>query len=273
METGENVRSGQGGIGNIMSNQKLEKRFGALNQELISISNLEIMAGDKKVVKGVNLRIGQGEIHVLMGPNGSGKSSLALAIAGHQNYKVTGGKIAFCGVNLQSLKPEERAKEGLFLAFQNPIGLAGVSLFNFLKTALDSQKKKIKPAVLLTKLRSLSARVGLGDDFLKRDLNLDFSGGERKRSEVFQALALGPKFAIFDEPDSGLDLDALKVIAKEIKDLAKQGAGILLITHNPRVLLYLQPHFVHAFVDGRVVESGGLELAQKLEKNGYKDYA
>lgn len=241
------------------------------NQKL-KIKNVRVTAGDKEVVRGVTLEIRSGEIHILMGPNGSGKSSLALALAGHPNYKVTGGKIALDGVNLQPLKPEERAKEGLFLAFQNPIGLAGVSLFNFLKTALDSQKRKIKPAALLTKLRSLSARVGLGDDFLKRDLNLDFSGGERKRSEVFQALALGPKFAVFDEPDSGLDLDALRVIAKELKDLAGQGAGVLLITHNPRVLSRLQPHFVHAFVGGRVVESGGLELAEKLEKNGYKDY-
>jgi len=244
-----------------------------IKNQSLKIKNLRVTAGGKEIIKSLTLEIGPGEIHALMGPNGSGKSSLAYALAGHPHYSVAGGEIFLGETDLTGLKPEGRSRAGLFLAFQYPVGVAGVSLFNFLKTARGSRRQKVTPLALLTELKVLSAEVGLEEDFLKRDLNLDFSGGEKKRAEVLQALALRPKFAVFDEADSGLDLDALKMIAKKIRSLAEGGTGVLVITHYQRILSYLRPHFVHVLIGGQIVESGGGELAEKLEKEGYHRYA
>lgn len=262
MEPRENVRVGKSGVGDLM------KKFQNSN---FKIQNLKIQVGDKEIIRGVTMEIKPGEIHALMGPNGSGKSSLALALAGHPNYKIKEGKILLGKKDLTLLKPEERAGAGLFLAFQYPFGVEGVSLFNFLKAVENARGKKVPPAKLLANLKTLSAEVGLEEGFLRRDLNLDFSGGEKKRAEVLQALALEPEFSIFDEIDSGLDVDALKLISNKIYALAKKGTGILVITHYQRILSTLKPDFVHVLIDGQIARSGGPKLAQQLEKTGYKN--
>ncbi len=235
------------------------------------IKNLKVSAEGKEIIKGVSLEIRGGEIHALMGPNGSGKSTLASAIAGHPDLQVS-GKIYIGGKKISGLKPEERARAGLFLAFQYPVGTEGVSLFNFLKAARENIDRKYSTAALLTELKSLVPGVGLNESFLKRDVNFDLSGGEKKRSEVLQALVLKPKIAIFDETDSGLDVDALKLVAKKIRDLAENGTGVLVVTHYQRILQHLRPDFVHVLVDGQIVESGGASLAKRLEEKGYRGY-
>ena len=233
----------------------------------LEVRHLKVSVGEKKVLQGVDLAIRTGEIHALMGPNGSGKSTLALALAGHPGYLVS-GKILLDRRNLSSLSPEKRFRAGLFLAFQYPVGIEGVSLFNLIKTA----KKGTAAMDVLTGLNEVMPRVGLEESFLRRTVNLDLSGGEKKRSEVLQALALRPKFAIFDEIDSGLDVDALKMIAESIRFLANAGTGGLIITHYQRILKYLDPDYVHVLIDGRIAATGGGELAEKLEKDGYKSF-
>jgi len=262
MEASDDVGRCKSRVGNIMKKLRNSK---------LEIKAFKVRVADKEILKGLNLEIKPGEVHALMGPNGSGKSSLAFALAGHPNYRVTGGKIFLGKTDLTGLKPEEKAKAGLFLAFQYPVGLGGVSFFNFLKTAVRSQGEKAGASDLLLKLKSLSAKVGLKEDFLGRDLNFDFSGGEKKRAEVLQALVLKPKFAIFDEIDSGLDVDALRLIARQISFLAQEGTGVLVITHYQRILTHLVPNFVHVLVEGRLIKSGGPELAKQLEKSGYKN--
>ena len=233
----------------------------------LEVRNLKVSVGDKEVLRGVDLAIRSREIHALMGPNGSGKSTLALALAGHPGYLVS-GRILLNQRELSSLPPEKRFRAGLFLAFQYPVGIEGVSLFNFIKTA----KKNVAAMDVLSILNDALPKVGLEESFLKRTVNLDLSGGEKKRSEVLQALALKPKFAIFDEIDSGLDVDALKMIAASIRLLADEGTGVLIITHYQRILKYLDPNYVHVLIDGKIAATGGEELAERLEKDGYKSF-
>lgn len=233
----------------------------------LKIQNLRVSTGGREIIKGVSIEIKPGEVHALMGPNGSGKSTLASALAGHLDYSTT-GKVFLGRRELTALNPEKRFRAGLFLAFQYPTGIEGVSLFNLIKMV----KKGVSAAAVLGDLRKSLPQVGLEDSFLKRDVNLDLSGGEKKRSEVLQALVLQPKFAIFDEVDSGLDIDALKMIAESIRRLAEEGTGVLVITHYQRILKYLNPDFVHLLIEGQLAATGGVELAEKLEKDGYKKF-
>ena len=241
-------------------------------KQALSIENLVVSIEKKEILKGINLKIKPGEIHAVMGPNGSGKSTLAYAVAGHPSYQVRRGTVRLGNKKISSLAPEKRAQAGIFLAFQNPVAVEGVSVFNFLKTAAAAVGRKIAPRDFLQELEVAAAAVGLSQDFLKRDLNLGFSGGERKRFEVLQALVLKPKIAIFDEIDSGLDVDALRDIAGQIKQLAQGGAGVLVVTHYQRILKYLTPDRVHVMVSGKIAKSGGADLAAKLEEEGYRGY-
>jgi len=238
-----------------------------MKRQKLEVRNLRVSVGDKEILRGVDLAIQSREIHALMGPNGSGKSTLALALAGHPSY-TTQGKVYLGRRELISLSPEERFRAGLFLAFQHPIGIEGVSLFSLIKTV----KREAAAGDVLAMLKDSLPKVGLGEDFLRRTVNLDLSGGEKKRSEVLQALAFNPRFAVFDEIDSGLDVDALKTIAENIRVLSDKGTGVLIITHYQRILKHLNPDFVHVLVRGRIAATGGRELAEKLEKEGYRAF-
>ena len=245
----------------------------------LSISVLHVEAatesGPKEILKGVNLTVGSGEVHAIMGPNGSGKSTLAYAIAGHPKYTVTGGSVTLDGVELTDLTVDERARAGLFLAMQYPIEVPGVSVANFLrtaKTALDGgQAPKVRTWV--KEVNAALNRLGLDPTFSARSLNEGFSGGEKKRNEIVQLELLNPKFAILDETDSGLDIDALRIVSEGVNRFHAQGdRGVLLITHYTRILNYIKPDFVHVFVDGRIAEEGGPELADNLEIEGYERF-
>ena len=229
---------------------------------MFEIKNIHVECEGKEILKGVTLTINAGEVHALMGPNGSGKSTLSFAIAGHPKYKITKGDIMLNGKSILGLPVHERARLGLFLGFQYPQEISGISISGFLRTALASSGKSA-PAVLdFYKLLKEKANVlGLSDEILKRGLNNGFSGGEKKRSEILQLSILKPKLAILDEPDSGMDVDGLKYIAEGIKQSAADGAGILLVTHYNRILSQVHPGFVHVLVDGKIVQSGGPELA------------
>ena len=213
----------------------------------------------------------RGETHALMGPNGSGKSTLANVIMGHPGYEVTGGEILFKGQNIMALAPEERARLGLFLAFQYPVAIPGVTVAKFLKTALDSVRgaQKVKPAEFLKNLRENMAYLEMNEAFLNRFLNDGFSGGEKKRMEILQMLMLKPAIAVMDETDSGLDIDALKVVAKGVNKLVGPELGLLVITHYERMLMYIKPSHLHVLMDGKIVLSGGPELVKELERKGY----
>ncbi|HEY3337138.1 MAG TPA: Fe-S cluster assembly ATPase SufC [Propionicimonas sp.] len=227
--------------------------------------------GPKEILKGVNLTVGSGEAHAIMGPNGSGKSTLAYSIAGHPKYKITSGSVTLDGVELTHLKVDERAKAGLFLAMQYPIEVPGVSVANFLrtaKTALSGEAPKVRTWV--KEVNAALERIGLDGTFAARSLNEGFSGGEKKRNEIAQLELLNPKFAILDETDSGLDIDALRIVSEGVNRYMAQGdRGLLLITHYTRILNYIKPDFVHVFVDGHIVAEGGPELADRLEVDGY----
>ncbi len=228
-------------------------------------------SGPKAILKGVDLTIRSGEVHAIMGPNGSGKSTLAYSIAGHPKYRITGGSVTLDGVELTELTVDERARAGLFLAMQYPIEVPGVSVANFLrtaKTALTGEAPKVRTWV--KDVNAALERVGLDPAFAARSLNEGFSGGEKKRNEIAQLELLNPKFAILDETDSGLDIDALRIVSEGVNRYTGQGdRGLLLITHYTRILNYITPDFVHVFVDGRVAEEGGPELADSLEIEGY----
>ncbi|HRA07168.1 MAG TPA: Fe-S cluster assembly ATPase SufC [Propionicimonas sp.] len=233
--------------------------------------DVETESGPKEILKGVNLTVRSGEVHAIMGPNGSGKSTLAYSIAGHPKYTITGGSVTLDGVELTELKVEERAKAGLFLAMQYPIEVPGVSVANFLrtaKTALSGEAPKVRTWV--KEVNAALERVGLDGSFAARSLNEGFSGGEKKRNEIAQLELLNPKFAILDETDSGLDIDALRIVSEGVNRYTAQGErGLLLITHYTRILNYITPDYVHVFVDGRIAEEGGPELADQLEIEGY----
>jgi Fe-S cluster assembly ATP-binding protein len=242
----------------------------------LEIRNLHASVEDEPILKGVDLIVREGEIHALMGPNGSGKSTLANVIMGHPDYKVTAGQIIFEGVDLLELDPDERSRMGLFLAFQYPVSIPGVTLANFLRHAVNARRKAEdeddKGMPIPEFRRLLKERMDLLEmdhSFAGRYLNEGFSGGEKKRAEILQMAALQPKIAVLDETDSGLDIDALRIVSEGVNKLAGPEMGVLVITHYQRILNYVKPEFVHIMIDGRIVESGGAELALTLEEQGY----
>ena len=239
----------------------------------LEISGLTVDVEGKQILKGLDLAVAQGETHALMGPNGSGKSTLAYAIAGHPAYTVTGGSVTVDGTDVTELRPDERAQLGLFLAMQYPTEIPGVSLTNFLRTAVNATRPEPMPIRELMKtIRSEMAELDMDAGFLERNVNEGFSGGEKKRFEILQMAVLKPRFAVLDETDSGLDVDALKVVSKGVNRLRGGELGVLIITHYNRILSYITPDIVHVMFDGRIVESGGAELAEKLEASGYESY-
>jgi len=241
---------------------------------MLQIKNLHAQIEGKPILKGINLEVKAGTVHAIMGPNGSGKSTLSSVIAGREEYEVTEGEIWFNGVNILELEPEERAREGLFLAFQYPIEIPGVSNANFIKMAVNEVRKhkgleSLSATDFLKLMREKAALVGLKDDFLKRSVNAGFSGGEKKRNEIFQLAMLEPKLSILDETDSGLDIDALRTVAEGVNALKNSENAFLVITHYQRLLDYIVPDVVHVLYDGRIVETGDKDLALKLEDQGY----
>jgi Fe-S cluster assembly ATP-binding protein len=241
---------------------------------MLNVANLRAKIDGKEILKGLNIEVKPGEVHAIMGPNGSGKSTLSNVLAGRDNYEVIDGTVMFEGKDLLSLVPEDRAREGIFLAFQYPVEIPGVSNLEFLKTSLEClhthQNKPLLSAVEFMKLAREKCRlVDLDTDFLKRGVNEGFSGGEKKRNEIMQMLMLEPKLCLLDETDSGLDIDALKVVADGINQLRSPERSFILITHYQRLLDYVQPDFVHVLADGKIIKSGGSELALELEEKGY----
>lgn len=241
---------------------------------MLQIKNLHAQIEGKPILKGINLEIKAGAVHAIMGPNGSGKSTLSSVIAGREEYEVTEGEIWFNGVNILELEPEDRAREGLFLAFQYPIEIPGVSNANFIKMAVNEIRKykgldSLSATDFLKLMREKAALVGLKDDFLKRSVNAGFSGGEKKRNEIFQLAMLEPKLSILDETDSGLDIDALRTVAEGVNALKNSENAFLVITHYQRLLDYIVPDVVHVLYDGRIVETGDKTLALTLEEQGY----
>ena len=231
-------------------------------------------SGAKEILKGVDLTIASGEVHAIMGPNGSGKSTLAYSIAGHPKYQITSGTVTLDGENLLSMSVDERARAGLFLAMQYPVEVPGVSVANFLrtaKTAMDGEAPKLRTWV--KDVNEAMDRVQMDREFANRSVNEGFSGGEKKRHEIVQLELLNPQFAILDETDSGLDIDALRIVSEGVNRFSAQGdRGVLLITHYTRILRYIKPDFVHVFVAGKIVQEGGPELAEQLEAEGYERY-
>jgi Fe-S cluster assembly ATP-binding protein len=242
----------------------------------LEIRNLHVNVDEKPILKGVNLIVQEGEVHALMGPNGSGKSTLSNTIMGHPAYQVTAGQIIFDGVDIIELKADERARLGLFLAFQYPVAIPGVTVANFLRNALNAHKKARDPAskgIPIPAFRKLMVEkmdmLEMDHEFAGRYLNDGFSGGEKKRAEILQMAVMDPKIAILDETDSGLDIDALRIVSEGVNRLCGPNLGVLVITHYQRILNYIKPQFVHIMMDGQIVESGGPSLALELEERGY----
>lgn len=243
---------------------------------MISIKNLHASIGEKEILRGINLEVKAGEVHAIMGPNGSGKSTLSSVLAGREDYDVTEGEVVFNGKNLLDLSTEDRAREGLFLAFQYPIEIPGVSNINFLRTALNEIRayhgqEEMAAKDFLALVKEKQKLVELDVKLTNRSVNEGFSGGEKKRNEIFQMAMLNPKLAILDETDSGLDIDALRIVAQGVNALKSKDNATILITHYQRLLDYIVPDFVHILYQGRIVKSGGKELALELEANGYDD--
>ena len=241
---------------------------------MLSIHDLRVSVEDQEILKGVDLEVGAGEVHAIMGPNGSGKSTLAYVLAGREGYEVTAGEVRYEGAELLQLDPEERAAMGLFLAFQYPIEIAGVTNMYFLRTALNALRRargedEIDAASFMKLVREKARLVGVKPELLKRGVNVGFSGGEKKRNEILQMAVLEPKLAILDETDSGLDIDALRTVADGVNSLRDPGRAIVVITHYQRLLDYIVPDHVHVLLEGRIVRSGGKELALELERAGY----
>lgn len=242
----------------------------ALQKHVLEIRNLHASVDGKEILKGLNLTVRSGEVHALMGPNGSGKSTLAYVLMGHPKYSVSSGEILFDNENILEMSPNERAKRGLFLAFQYPVPVPGVGLFNFLRTAYNAVSKKEMPPMEFKKLLDEKMRLlGLDASFSARHLNDGFSGGEKKRCEILQMALLNPKIAVLDETDSGLDIDALRIVAEGINSMSSRENGVLLITHYNRILKYIKPDHVHIMKNGRIVKSGGQQLSEQLEEKGY----
>jgi Fe-S cluster assembly ATP-binding protein len=241
---------------------------------MLEIKNLHTSIGGKKILKGINLTINSGEVHAIMGPNGSGKSTLAQVLAGREEYEVTEGEIIYNGKNLLDLSPEDRAREGIFLAFQYPVEIPGVSNTSLLKNALNEIRKyngleEVDAMEFLTLIKAKTKLVDLDQQLLSRSVNEGFSGGEKKRNEIFQMAVLEPKLAILDETDSGLDIDALRIVANGVNTLKSKDKSFVLVTHYQRLLNYIIPDFVHVLYQGRIIKSGGKELALELEDKGY----
>ncbi|CAM4096080.1 MULTISPECIES: Fe-S cluster assembly ATPase SufC [Flavobacteriaceae] len=241
---------------------------------MLKIKDLHASVDDKEILRGINLEVKAGEVHAIMGPNGSGKSTLASVIAGNERFEVTQGSIELSGEDLEEVSPEERAHKGVFLSFQYPVEIPGVSVTNFMKTAINESRKakglEDMPAKDMLKLiREKSELLEIDRKFLSRSLNEGFSGGEKKRNEIFQMAMLEPKVAILDETDSGLDIDALRIVASGVNKLKSKDNAVILITHYQRLLEYIVPDFVHVLHNGKIVKSGGKELALELEEKGY----
>src|SRR5881409_3381326 len=244
------------------------------NQPILEIKNLSAGVEGKEILKGVNLSMNAGEVHAIMGPNGSGKSTLAAVLAGREGYEVTEGQVLYCGKDLLEMDPEERAREGVFLAFQYPVEIPGVNTTYFMKAALNEIRKhqgetELDAMEFLSLVKEKMKILHLPEDFLKRSVNDGFSGGEKKRNEIFQMAVLEPKLAVLDETDSGLDIDALKVVSEGVNKLKRPDNAQFVITHYQRLLNFIVPDFVHVLVDGRIVRSGGKKLALELEEKGY----
>jgi Fe-S cluster assembly ATP-binding protein len=242
----------------------------------LEVKQLHVAVEDTEILKGVDLTVDKGEIHALMGPNGTGKSTLAYALMGHPRYKITKGEIYFKGKDLMDLDPDERSRSGLFLAFQYPVAIPGVSLANFLRMAINAKRRQEDPedkGISIPKFRALIKEkmdlLQMPHEFAGRYLNEGFSGGEKKRAEILQLATLEPEIAVLDETDSGLDIDALRIVASGVNALAGPDLGVLIITHYQRILNYIKPAHVHVMLDGRIVESGGADLAEHLEERGY----
>lgn len=245
---------------------------------LLEIKNLQVsVEDDRQILRGVDLTVNPGEVHAIMGPNGSGKSTLAHVLSGKDGYEVTGGEVLLDGADLLAMEPDERAAAGLFLAFQYPMEIPGVATMTFLRTAMNAQRKKRGEAELSTpefmkRVREEAAKLSIDPEMLRRPVNVGFSGGEKKRNEVLQMALLQPKLAILDETDSGLDIDALKIAAEGVNRLRSPERGMIVITHYQRLLDHIVPDIVHVFSRGRIVRTGGKELAHELEAKGYADY-
>jgi Fe-S cluster assembly ATP-binding protein len=241
---------------------------------MLEIKSLRVVVGEKEILKGINLKVNAGEVHAVMGPNGSGKSTLAQVLAGHPAYRILEGEITYEGKDLIGMQPEERAKEGVFLAFQYPVEIPGVSNAYFLRSAFNEIRKhrgleELDAIQFLKLLRERMKLVHLDESLISRPVNEGFSGGEKKKNEIFQMAVLEPKLAVLDETDSGLDIDALRIVADGVNFLRRPENAVILITHYQRMLNYITPDFVHVLVDGRIVRSGGKELALVLEEKGY----
>ena len=245
---------------------------------MLEIENLHVSVDDREILRGIDLKLTAGEVHAIMGPNGSGKSTLAYVLAGRAGYDVTGGSIRFKGEDLLAMEADERAAAGVFLAFQYPIEIPGVATMTFLRAALNAQRKKrgldeISPPDFVRKVKAVSERLHVTQEMLRRPLNVGFSGGEKKRNEILQMALLEPALCVLDETDSGLDIDALRIVADGVNALRSPERSMLVITHYQRLLNYIVPDFVHVMTSGRIVQSGGKELALELEEKGYAGYA
>jgi Fe-S cluster assembly ATP-binding protein len=244
---------------------------------LLEIKNLHVEIDGKKILNGLDLTVNKGEVHAIMGPNGSGKSTLAYVLAGKADYAVTDGEVLFNGENVLEMQPDERAAKGVFLAFQYPIEIPGVATMTFLRTALNAQRKKrgepeLTTPEFLKRVRELSAKLDIDPEMLRRPVNVGFSGGEKKRNEILQMALLEPRLAVLDETDSGLDIDALKVVANGVNRLRSPDRSMVVITHYQRLLEHIVPDVVHVLSKGRIVRTGGKELALELEARGYAQY-
>jgi Fe-S cluster assembly ATP-binding protein len=241
---------------------------------MLEVNNLQVTAEDKPILRGIDLRVKAGEIHAIMGPNGSGKSTLARVLSGHPEYQVTGGEVLFEGRDLLDMDPDERAREGVFMAFQYPVEIAGVNNAYFLKAAINAKRKhhgqpELDAMEFMALIKEKAKLLEIDQSMLSRAVNEGFSGGEKKRNEIFQMALLEPKLAILDETDSGLDIDALKIVAKGVNAMRSPDRAIIVVTHYQRLLDYIVPDYVHVLSGGRIVKSGGKELALELERKGY----
>jgi Fe-S cluster assembly ATP-binding protein len=244
---------------------------------MLEVKNLSVSIGDREILKDLNLKVADGEVAAIMGPNGSGKSTLSYVVAGKPDYDVTSGEILLDGENILELQPDERAAKGIFLAFQYPVEIPGVTTMTFLKATLNAiRKQRGEPELsipdFMKRVNAAASKLDIKSDLLKRAVNVGFSGGEKKRMDIFQMAFLEPRFAILDETDSGLDIDALRIVADGVNALRSKGRSFLVITHYQRLLEYIVPDKVHVMAGGRILRSGGKELALELEKNGYRDY-
>ncbi len=245
-----------------------------MSTNLLEITNLKANIEDKPIIKDLNLSIKKGETHVIMGPNGCGKSTLSKVLAGHPSYQVKNGNVTFDSNNLLDMEPEVRSHEGLFLAFQYPLEISGVTNFDFLRIAYNEKNKyenleELDPLEFMEITNKLLNKLKIKPEFLNRDLNQGFSGGEKKRNEILQMLLLNPKLVILDEIDSGLDVDAIKIICDGIVNNLESNSSLLVITHYPKILTYLKPDFIHIMIDGKIIKTGGMELVNILEEIGY----